>query len=60
VQTYGLQLSPAAQAYAAHLLNLPSMQQWQADALAETWREPGHEAELAAAGSLLEDLRSRA
>lgn len=59
VQTYGLQLSPAAQAYAAQLLNLPAMQQWQADALAETWREPGHEAEAAAAGSLLEDLRSQ-
>ncbi|AIY41448.1 Glutathione S-transferase [Collimonas arenae] len=57
-QTYGLVLSPVAQAYATHLLSLPAMQQWQADALAETWREPGHEAEAKAAGVLLEDLRS--
>ena len=57
VQTYGLKLSPAAQNYATRLLNLASMQQWQADALVETWREPGHEAEAKAAGILLQDLR---
>ena len=58
VQTYGLKLSPAAQAYATRLLDLPAMREWQADALAESWREPGHEAEAIAAGTLLEDLRS--
>ncbi|HWW05095.1 glutathione S-transferase family protein [Collimonas sp.] len=58
VQTYGLKLSPAAQAYATRLLGLPAMQQWQTDALAESWREPGHEAEAKAAGTLLQDLRS--
>lgn len=58
VQTYGLKLSPAAQAYATRLRDLPAMRQWLADALAETWREPGHEAEAHAAGTLLEDLRS--
>lgn len=58
VQTYGLKLSPAAQAYVARLLDLPAMREWLADALAETWREPGHEAEASEAGTLLEDLRS--
>jgi len=58
VQTYGLKLSPAAQAYATRLLGLPAMQQWQTDALAESWREPGHEAEAKVAGTLLQDLRS--
>lgn len=58
-QTYGIKLSQVAQAYATRLLNLPAMQQWQADALAETWRESGHEAEARAAGRLLEDLRRR-
>jgi glutathione S-transferase len=40
------------------LLDLPAMRQWQAEALAESWREPGHEAEAKAAGTILEDLRS--
>jgi len=30
------------------------------EALAETWREPGHEAELAAAGTVIEDFRAGA
>jgi glutathione S-transferase len=58
VQTYGLKLSPAAQAYVTRLLDLPAMQHWQTDALAESWREPGHEAEAKAAGTLLQDLRN--
>ena len=58
LQTYGLTLSPPAQAYAERLLALPSMQAWQTAALAETWREPGHEAEARAAGEWLRDLRA--
>ena len=57
VQTYGLELDGAAAAYAARLLDLPSMRRWYADALAEPWREPGHEAEAEAAGTRLADLR---
>jgi glutathione S-transferase len=57
IQTYGLELDDAVAAYAARLLTLPSMQRWQADALLETWREPGHEAEAKRAGSWLEDRR---
>jgi glutathione S-transferase len=56
VQTYGLPLDEAPAAYAARLLALPAMRAWYADALAETWREPGHEAEVQ--GTLLEDLRA--
>jgi glutathione S-transferase len=58
IQTYNLKLGPAAHAYAVRLLDLPAMRQWQAEALAESWREPGHEAEAKAAGTILEDLRS--
>ncbi|AMO95675.1 glutathione S-transferase, N-terminal domain protein [Collimonas fungivorans] len=58
IQTYGLKLGPAAQAYAVRLLDLPAMRQWHADALTESWREPAHEAEAKAAGMFLEDLRS--
>ena len=58
VRGYGLELSAAAQDYAARLLGLPAMKEWHAAALAETWREPGHEAEVLAAGEIIEDLRA--
>lgn len=57
VQTYGLQLSEPAAAYAARLLALPAMQDWYAAALAEPWRETEHEAEILAAGMLIADHR---
>lgn len=60
IQTYGLTLDPAAAAYAARLLDLPAMRSWQEAALAETWREPGHEAEAERAGTWLADLRAPA
>lgn len=56
-QTYGFALEGRAAAYATHMLNLPSMQAWHEDALNETWREPGHEAEAKAAGTWIKDLR---
>jgi glutathione S-transferase len=58
IQTYGLEVGEAAGAYAARLRALPSMQSWYEAALAEAWREPGHEAEAKAAGRILEDLRA--
>lgn len=60
VRTYGLPLDETCTAYVARLLALPSMQRWQADALVEPWREPTHEAEALAAGTLLEDMRVKA
>ncbi|QPC93939.1 glutathione S-transferase family protein [Mesorhizobium sp. INR15] len=60
VQTYGLSFEGAASAYPAQLLGLPAMQDWYQAALVETWREPEHEAEVAAAGTMLEDFRLRA
>lgn len=56
-QTYGLPLTGAAQDYLTRLLNLDSMKEWYASGLAETWREPDHEQEILAAGTLLADLR---
>ncbi|MDN0074099.1 glutathione S-transferase family protein [Crenobacter sp. SG2303] len=58
VQTYGLTLGAPAQAYAARLLALPSLQRWQDEALRETWREPGHEEETRNVGTWLEDKRA--
>ncbi|HEX2525970.1 MAG TPA: glutathione S-transferase family protein [Geminicoccus sp.] len=57
IQGYGLKLGDVASAYATKLLELPAMKQWYEAALAEAWREPGHEEEIAATGRLVLDLR---
>ena len=58
VQTYALPLAEASQAYVERLLALPAMQAWTEAALAEPWREPSHEEEIAAIGEWLEDRRT--
>jgi glutathione S-transferase len=55
VQTYGLQLKPAAMQYVSRLLELESMQDWYAAALQEPWRH--EEYEEAVRGILVEDHR---
>jgi glutathione S-transferase len=57
VQTYQLQLNAPAMAYVTRMLTLSSMQQWYAEALAETWRDEPHEAEMFAAGKVIADYR---
>ena len=56
-QSYGLEFAGAAAGYPQRLLDLPAMREWYASALAETWRDPSHEAEVAAAGTITKDLR---
>lgn len=56
VQSYGLSFEGAAATYPARLLALPAMREWYAAALAEEWREPNHEAEVRAAGTVIEDF----
>lgn len=58
VRTYGLDVGPIAQAWVDHMLAHPAMQQWEREALAETWREDSHEAEIGAAGKIIEDYRA--
>jgi glutathione S-transferase len=58
IQTYDPPLGAAARDYAARLLALPSMHEWYAAALAETWRDEAHEAEARAVGRWREDLRA--
>ena len=60
LQTYGITLSQPAAEYASRLLALPQLMQWYAAGLAETWREPVHEAEARAAGKITHDLRATA
>ena len=57
VRTYSLPLEGPAAAFAERVLELPGMRAWEAAALAEPWREAAHEAEIAALGECLEDLR---
>jgi glutathione S-transferase len=57
IQSYGLQLSAPAMAYAQLLLQLPAMQQWYEAALDESWREVSHEAEIGNYGRVLVDYR---
>lgn len=56
IRTYGLDMG-AGQTWVEHVLAHPAMRQWETEALTETWREEAHEAELAAAGEVIEDFR---
>lgn len=58
VRTYGLDVGPVAMAWVDRMLALPAMREWEAAALAETWREESHEAEVGAAGRIVEDHRT--
>ena len=58
VQTYGLPLGKTARAYADLILDHEAMREWYRAALEEPWREKNHEAEAAAHGSILQDLRT--
>lgn len=55
--TYAPELSPAAQGYVDRLLELPAMQSWYRQALAEPWRDEPHEADARSKGEWLQDLR---
>lgn len=59
IRTYGLDVG-AGQAWVDHVLAHPAMLDWEAQALAETWREASHEAELAEAGEITVDFRATA
>jgi glutathione S-transferase len=57
IQTYGLSLPTQAAGYVNRLLQLSSVNEWIVAALAETFRDAGHEEELLGMGTLLSDLR---
>lgn len=57
-QTYAPELSPVAAGYVQRLLELPAMGDWYEAALAETWRDEDHEAEVLAAGTVEQDFRA--
>jgi glutathione S-transferase len=57
VRTYGLDVG-RGQAWVERVIAHPAMQYWEKQALAETWREASHEAELATAGAITADYRA--
>lgn len=57
VRTYGLDVGKG-QSWVDHILSHPAMQQWEAVALKEEWREVGHEEELRACGEVVADYRT--
>ncbi len=56
-QTYGLDFGGASSVYVERMLALPAMRAWYEAALAEPWREAGHEAETLSFGVLTADFR---
>lgn len=56
VRTFGLDVGKG-KAWVDHILAHPAMQQWEAEALEEDWREESHEEELAASGAIVGDHR---
>jgi len=60
VRTYDLDVGAAGRAWTDRIIALPAMREWEAQALAQAWREEGHEAELAACGAIVADHRTGA
>ncbi len=58
IRTYGLDVGVVAQRWVDHVIAHPAMQQWEAEALAEQWREESHEAELRSCGAIIADFRA--
>lgn len=56
IRTYGLNVG-AGQAWVDHILTYPAMLDWERQALAESWREVGHEEEMRACGAITADYR---
>ncbi|WP_243040202.1 glutathione S-transferase family protein [Dyella sedimenti] len=59
-QTYGLMIEGPASDYARRMLALPSMRRWYDAALAEAWRDQGHEGDVLRHGDIIEDRRAPA
>jgi len=58
IRTYGLDVGPQGAQWVATVLAHPAMLEWERAALAETWREGEHEADLARCGVVTADYRA--
>ena len=57
-QSYDAPIGDEARAYVNRLLALPAMKEWEKAALAEDFRDPPHDEETKAAGTITQDLRA--
>ncbi len=57
VRTYGLDVGAAGRAWTEFIISHPEMQDWEKQALTESWREVAHEEELLACGDIIADYR---
>ena len=57
IRTYGLDVG-GGRRWVDHIIAHPAMRQWEEEALAETYREEGHETELAGCGTIIADYRA--
>jgi glutathione S-transferase len=58
VRTYGIDVGAAGARWVAQVLDHPAMREWERQALAETFREASHEAEVNAVGTVVADHRA--
>jgi glutathione S-transferase len=58
IQTYGLPLDAASQAYVTRMLGRESLRSWYEAGLRETWRDAPHEVEIGQSGKVTQDLRA--
>ena len=58
VQTYGLAVDAASQAYVTRMLERASLRSWYDAGLRETWRDAPHEVEIGQFGTVTQDLRA--
>lgn len=56
IRTFSLDVGKG-QTWVDRIIAHPAMKEWEQAALAETWREEGHEAEIGAAGTITADYR---
>lgn len=57
-RTYGIEAPTKVNEYFSMLLSLPSVLEWEKSALSETWRDPDHENEVLAVGTITHDYRA--
>eukprot|EP01037_Dinobryon_pediforme_P015062 gene15062-15202_t len=57
IRTYGIDVGATGQRWVDAVLAHPAMLEWEEAALAETWREAEHEADLARCGAVIADYR---
>ena len=58
VRTFDMDVGEAGRRWCERLFAHPAIRAWVAAALAETWREDAHEAEMRACGTIVEDHRA--